>query len=248
MAKKANILSRMNITEISLVHKNARPANPGAFALFHKTQKGDDKMTELEKIQKALDDANAKIEELTKAHKEAVEAKDAEIAKLKGDSEGGEEDVLKALDPKARAVIEKMQAENAELAKNLEVHRKATEGLVAKAEIARIEKTVGAFEALGIDVAKFAPIMKKVEAALDEDETAEVYRVLKAADAQIREKSTLVKEIGGEALTPTDDEKALLNKAEEIRKAEPGLTKEAAYAKALEQNPDLAEAAIGPLN
>ena len=88
--------------------------------------------------------------------------------------------------------------------------------------------------------AEFAPILSKIEKALKDDEWEKLAETLKAADAAIAE-GDLFKEIGrGESPDAGGSNLAKLNaKAEELRKADPKLTSEQAFAKALKENPAL---------
>ena len=92
----------------------------------------------------------------------------------------------------------------------------------------------------GVVPAEFAPILSKIAKALKNEEWEKLAEILKAADKAI-EDGDLFREIGrGESPDAGGSNLVKLNaKAEELRKADPTLTKEQAFTKALKQNPEL---------
>lgn len=152
------------------------------------------------------------------------------------------DDVLKGLTPEARAaVLELKKAADAaaQRAEEAEKVAKAERDARQLAEIRKmVEDELGALP--NVKAETLAPVIKAAREKLSAEEWEAIETVLKAADAAIRQGNLFV--VRGSDGGSSDAYGKLLAKAEEIRKAEPTLTREQAVDKAMLQNPDLAEA------
>jgi DNA repair exonuclease SbcCD ATPase subunit len=223
-------------------------ADPAALAAFN----GATTMT-LEELQKALETAETNLADLKKAqdgHADIVKAKDAEIAKMKGEIDGLKaeiakskektaepDDVFKSLPAAAREAIEKANKDAAEAKDKVEKMQ------TAQAEAEAIAKAKG----FGVaDPDKLGPVLVRVAKGKSTAEDAALIEKAFAGLAEIAKDSKLFKSIGtGTGRETADDPEANLAKAvEDIRKSEPKLTKEQAVAKAMEANPGLYDAFV----
>jgi|GEM_PF-5348016 len=185
---------------------------------------------------KTLDEANAQIADLQKRLTTATNAlvdKDAaltaEIAKNQAPANGElTEEVLKGLPEAVRKRLEQGEADRVALQKAAE--KAETDTAIAKAKELRLADPDKAGAAL-------ARIRKGKSTAEDADLIEGLFR---AAAAQITT-GALFKALGNPADNPTgDDPEAVLKaKAEEIQKAKPTMTAAAAYAEAVDKNPDV---------
>lgn len=178
----------------------------------------------LEKAETERDEAVAKSDELTE-RVEKLEA-DLEKASSKPHNDDDADDLQKSdLPPAWRARIEKMEADqkaaiekaeqDARIAKE-ERDLRVSREFVAKAET---------FQGLSLDAKTFGPVLKSVAEKLSKDEADELDRVLRAADEQIA-KGELFKAFGsGDDARRSSGEDELVRKAEEIRKADPSVSK-----------------------
>ncbi|CAB4130449.1 hypothetical protein UFOVP119_73 [uncultured Caudovirales phage] len=255
----ATDLSDMVIEEISLVDDGA---NEGARVEIVKAlhgarnQAADDEAAfmqsrnteyhmDLESLSKALEDAEAKLTTLEKrasdaeaanvASVEVIKAKDAEIEALKKAAAPAptEEDVLKSLPESVRKRIEKAEAD-----------AKAATDEVAKArDAAETAESIEKARKIGVGDAKVVgPLLRRVaKGQTTAEDAAALEGVLKAAAAAAN--PHLFRSLGSDAAVDGDPEELLKAKATEIQKAK-GVTFEAAYAAAMEQNPSLYSAYI----
>jgi len=164
-----------------------------------------------------------------KAGKETNKQTEGELSK----------ETLEKLDPGVRSLLEKTLAERdqatAKADEALGLAKELKEEKILKEYVEKAED----LPHLPIEVLKFAPIMK----ALGEEhpvEFAEVWRVLKAADAAI-EKSELFKEIGKAGSGESDAEAQVYAKARGMVAKDGELTFDEAVCKVLDDNPELYE-------
>ena len=193
-------------------------------------------------VQKALDDAEAKIDSLTgeveqakaavEKNKAIIAEKDAEIAKLKAGTSGeSDEEVWKsALPASARERIEKMEADSKAAAERIEkMNREKVEGeAIAKAR------------GFGFgDADKVGPMLVRIEKGEATKEDADAIAELLAKAGNIAKNSKLMTSFGDSATSEFegDPEAIVKAKQDEFRKADPSLTAEQAYAKALDAIP-----------
>ena len=164
-----------------------------------------------------------------KAGKETNKQTEGELSK----------ETLEKLDPGVRSLLEKTLAERdqatAKADEALGLAKELKEEKILKEYVEKAED----LPHLPIEVLKFAPIMKAlgVEHPV---EFAEVWRVLKAADAAI-EKSELFKEIGKAGSGESDAEAVVYAKARSMVAKDGDLTLEGAVCKVLDENPELYE-------
>lgn len=124
-----------------------------------------------------------------------------------------------------------VKAEETERVLKAEREERITKEHITKAE---------GYKNLSVEVDKFGPILKKVSEALNKDELAEFDRVLKGADDSLE---GFLKEIGSNAGNEDADDKSAfgqLTKAAEVIAKRDNITKEQAFVKAMDENPDLA--------
>lgn len=178
---------------------------------------------DLEAIEKALEEANEKIEALTKERDEAV---------AKSGTTADPDEVWKSsLAPAVRERIEKMEREAAE---DRALIKKMADN---KAEAVAIEKA----KAFGVgDAEQIGPALARIAKAADEADVALIEDALTKAGKAVKDAS-LFKSAGvnaGNAVNFEGDPEAVVKAAaEEIQKAD-GCTYEVAYTKALERNPE----------
>lgn len=182
-------------------------------------------------VEKSEQDLTAKDEELA--------AKDEQIAKMRPADEEAEDEISKALlekaDPAVKALIEKQQAD---LKRVEEVAKAERDARLEREFISKAES----MPMLNTDKTALGGLLRRISDALSDEDAAEVEKILKAANAQITE-SNIFKSfgVGGADTTVSANVEA---KAEEIRKANPDLTKEQAIAKAYEEDPALLREAM----
>lgn len=182
--------------------------------------------SELVKALKASDVPEAVVKEVEDALTKAAEKAELEKADLP---------------PAVKAALEKAETKEAEaLQKAEEAERIAKEERDNRLNKEFIAKAEG-FEALSIEAPKFGPILKAVHDKLEKADAEEIERVLKAADEQIA-KGELFKEAGRSGgAAPGGAFEEATQKAEDIRKADPKLSKEQALEKAFDADPALQE-------
>lgn len=194
---------------------------------------------DITQLSKALEDAEAKLATLEKRATDAegaLVAKDQEISVLKGKvTEAATEDEILKSAPES---VQKMVAEA------------RASALAAEQEVAKLRDAAEMSEAIAKakdlkfgDPAQVGPLLLRIAKGKSTDDDAKIVETLfKQAGASINT-SELFKskgDGGGDA----DPESILKAKAEEIRKADSAMTPEQAYAKALEQHPELYNAYI----
>lgn len=216
---------------------------------------------DMENLAKALEDAEAKLDTLEKRTSDAeaaladatevIKAKDAEIAELQkgykgkadksadadADDEDEDEDkkVMKSLPEPVRKRLEDFEkrAAEAEVALAKMRDEKDTAEAIAKAKTLNFGKA----EEIG-------PLLMRVSKGTTTQADAEALeRLFKAAGEQGKV-THLFKSIGSDTAVDGDPEVLLKAKADEIRKANSGMTYEQAYAQAMDSNPSLYNAYI----
>lgn len=204
-------------------------------------EKGGTHMPEFKK--EDLPEEAQKFVETIEAAKQAAEEKATELEKRVTDleksksDEGKDEDpVVKAmstLDPAVREVVEKSQRDATEAiakARQLEVEKRDRE----YTDIAK------GFGPLTVKAEEFGPVLRKV-ADDHAEEASEIVRVLQSAAEAVKH-ANILKAQGADASDDEGSAIAKLNaKAAEIRKSDSQLTKEQAFTKASEENPDLVQ-------
>lgn len=257
-------LTEMTIEEISLVDDGANedarvvivkaksghngqaaqggfdPSNPDAAAMAAASIKEFE--MDIETLSKALDDAEAKLAALEKRASDAeaslkdaeevIKSKDDQIAEInKAANPPSDEEVLKGLPESIRKRIE-----------DAEAIAKAAQEDVAKAKAAQEQaEYIAKAKSLGApDADKVGGLLLRVaKGTTTMDDAATLETMLKAANAQ-GQTAALFKALGSDTATDAEPEDMLKAKADEIEKAADGkLTKEQAYAKAVDQNPTL---------
>lgn len=149
-------------------------------------------------------------------------------------------DLAKA-DPATRARIEKAEADAAAAQRRAdEAIAKAQEERDARLSKEFVAKAESDYGNLAVKAEEFGPILKEASEKLSKEAYEALEGVLKASDEQIA-KGKLFEEAGsaGGAPAPDGAYAEAQGKAEDIRKAEPKLTKEQAIAKAFEADPAL---------
>lgn len=229
-----HLLKGLTVTKISLVEEGAD--DEAHIKLFkHKKPQGGTTVMNLEEILKAMkpehkavvEEAIAKAKnEIPEEEKKKLEAAEAEVAKAKKELEDtkselakakpelDEEEVLKSLDPGARALIEKARAQAA-----------AAEVAVAKMRDEAIEAEVIAkartFQGLGTEEAEMKDVLKGLKSK-DEALYTSVCDVLKTAQNLVAT-GDIFKEAGSSRESfsgSSDDAWAKIEKAaEEVAKA-----------------------------
>lgn len=119
------------------------------------------------------------------------------------------------------------RAQAAEEVAKAERNERLTREAIAKAQ---------SFDKLALNPEEFGPVLKRLRETSPED-AAKVEAALAAANEAVT-KGALFAEIGTAGAGPTDAEGKIEKAAQEIRKAEPSLTKEQAFSKALREHPE----------
>lgn len=221
-----------------------KPVNPEAAAMAAASLK--EYHMDIETLSKALEDAEARLETLEKRATDAeaglaeaneiIKAKDAELEtvnKAAGGEEDGpsEEEIIKSLPESIRKRLEDAKVAEEELAK---AKAKAEEDeAIAKAK----ELGVGKAEEIG-------PLLLRVRKGMTTEADATTIETLLKAFSAVSDKSLLFKSMGSDDASDGEPETLLKAKADEIKKANPGLTDAQAYTKATEENPDLYNAYV----
>lgn len=186
-----------------------------------------------------IEELEAKVKKLQEEHDkalEAIEAKDARIAELEKAAKPEEKDEIdkSKLDPETLERIEKMEAQ----AKADREKAAETEAKLRKMEDERQD------EILRADLRKSLPNTPQVDElvpvfkSLSEDEAKILKTKLSAGDAAI---GMGFKDIGRTVRDETDTAAGQIRKlADDIRKADPGLSPEQARVKARRENRELA--------
>jgi hypothetical protein len=198
-----------------------------------KSALADDVRAHLEALEKRASDAEARVTQLEADLKKADDSDQPTDPFEKAMADPAVPEPMKVAmraEREARVAAEKQAADEAEISKR-EREERATASYIAKAQ---------AFEALPVKPEEFGPVLKTLAESAPE-QFAEIERVLRAADEQLRQ-SELFKEKGragvGAGVGAYAEAQA---KAEELRKSDPDLTAEQAFAKVWEDNPELRE-------
>lgn len=251
-----NRLHSIRVKEISLVK---RGANRGAVVILHKSEEAmsDEKKTPIDRAIAGLrgaiaigisgvapdgtvlkDEAakmavvDAALEEVRKAFAEPVEEPAPEP------EPGVEKDldvVLKGLPPEAAVVVKALVAENAQTKAQL-TEAVGKVGAMEAQEAERIAIAKAAVlmgDATAITAPELVPIVKK----LDDKDLAVVGKILKS-NTELVKQLRLFEAVGKPGGAASSDLSAIEARAAEIRKAEPKISKEKAFTKALEENPE----------
>lgn len=192
-----------------------------------------EKDEEIEKIKKALKEKEEQIEKLGKnVPSPAVESAQKCATPVK--KSDGSYEYPENFTKEQIAMLEPILKKNDELEANLakEKAEKIQKEFIAKAE---------EIKNLGINKEELAEILKTVDEKISKEMQEKIFAILKGADAS---SENLFTETGHSEPAPKlDAEKMIDSKVEAIMKSEDGkgLTKEQAYLKALENNPELYE-------
>lgn len=190
--------------------------------------------TEVEKATKEQDTV-AKERDALKKQLEALTKERDDLKKAAGADP--KEDVLKGLPKEIQARLEKAEAESKAMSERLAKMQEQNEIAVA------IEKAAPLVKHLPTNAGDLGPLLYRVEkGATTADDRAAVEKLLKAAN-EIAEQAELTKELGasggGETAGATGTWGEIEKKGQEIRKANPKLTKEQALDQAMVDNPEL---------
>lgn len=179
-------------------------------------------------------DVRTYIEKLEERIAKMEDEKDEMESKDESDEEKDEmekSDVLAKLDPEVRKMVEDAQtrAEQAEAIAKAERDARVTAEFISKAE---------ALSELSVNPTEFGPVLKAAAETLDPEQYAEIERVLKAANEAVAS-AGMWNEFGKTTVTPSTTEAKIDTLAKSLQAQDPALSYEAAYTKALEQNPGL---------
>lgn len=194
MTQKRYRLTKLRLNEISIVDAGADPN--AVVTIFKRDDRsnGGKPMTDLEKMVAQMGEATKTIADLqasvTKANAESA-TKDATIADLqkrlaaaeaaKGSGADDEDPILKAADPLVAAEIVKLRKANAAAAKQLAQ-------LDEEREIKKVAVQITTdMRGLPVKADDFAPILKRAMGAMDEADSKELVRVLKAASNAVED-------------------------------------------------------------
>lgn len=243
MTKPKYRLSKIRLDEISIVDAGA--CSEATVTIFKRADRdnGGKPMTDLEKMVAQLAEASAVIASqqaaITKAATDMA-AKDAEIAEIRKNvakqiAKAGEPDdedaILKAADPLVAAEIVKLRKANAAAAKQLA-------DIAEDGEIRKVAVMVGTdLKGLPVKASDFAPILKRAMGTLDDADSKELLRVLKAASNAVEDamRST---GLPPHLVRKGNAESEIERMAHEKKKAD-GVTFAKAYDDVLQANPAL---------
>lgn len=204
---------------------------------------------DIESLSKALEDAEAKLTTLSKRVDEAegalaeaheiIKAKDAEIDTVRksgaSNDDDAEEAFFKSLPAKVRKRLEDSEA----------IAKAAQAELTAMRD--KAETTEAIAKARGYKIGNpdtVGPLMLRIAKGLTTQADVEVLEAVLKGAGEVTEKSDLFRSMGSDSGSDTDPESILKTKAEEIRKANSGMSFEQAYEKAMVLNPSLYQAYI----
>lgn len=208
---------------------------------------------DLEQLSKALEDAEQKLTDLAKRADDAeaalasaqdvIKAKDAEMAEMKAkkgydmkkEDDEDEDEVMKSLPEAVRKRLEETEAKAKE----------ASEALAKMRQEAETKEAIAKAKDLGFgDAEKVGPLLLRVAKGMTTADDAQAIEQLLKSAGQVSDKSDLFKAVGSDTAVDGDPEAMLKAKAEELRKSNDKLTREQAYALAMDQNPGLYNAYI----
>lgn len=216
------------------------PVNPDAADLAAASLK--EFRMDIETLSKALEDAEAKLTALEKRASDAetalvdaeavIKAKDAEIAEItKAAEPTGDDEIIKSLPESIRKRLEDADAAAKAAAEEVAKMKEQTE----TAEYIAKAKALGAGDADKLG----GLLMRVAKGKTTEEDAATFETMLKAANAQ-GQVAALFKSVGSDSAVDGNPGDLLQAKADEIHKAADGkMTKEQAYAKAMDENPEL---------
>lgn len=142
------------------------------------------------------------------------------------------------LPPEVREYLEKAEREAEALRKKAEeAERIAKAEREARLHREYVEKAAREYSHIA-KAEELGPVLRALDEKLEKADAERLHQWLRAADERI-EKGALFAEFGRNGATPSSAVVKVEAKAEEIRKADPKLTKEQAFARALEANPEL---------
>ena len=256
MPVKEHLLRMDEITFVGLVDKGAnqdadfliykRSTNPteGERSMsdtFDPTKLPEDGKAAWEALEKRATDAETKVGEIEPQLTElTAKVETLEKAQAKPPTE---EDVLKSLDPAARALVEKLQADaESAIAKANEADQiaKATAAKAELTELTAIAKND--LSELEGETGEQAALLQKCKVALDGKDYDRLLGIMKTASNTLKE-SGLLKAIGkdGEGSGDGTAWSAIVAKAGELQKVEAGLTHAQAVSKVMDAEPTLYE-------
>lgn len=233
------ILVAMNELSPQIVEKalaEGFSADTNAAALAEEIIK--ETIMDITQLSKALEDAEAKMEALEKRASDAetaLKAANDTIAKVKAEAkteEPSEEEVLKSLPESIRKKLEAAKENEVALAK-MAADKEEAEAIAKARELKVAEPE------------KVGPMLLRIAKGKSNADDVKLIEGVLKQHAAILNVSPLFKSIGTAAAVEGNPEEILKAKAVEIQKAANGtLTYEAAYAKALEQNPEVYNAYV----
>jgi hypothetical protein len=245
MTQKRYRLTKLRLNEISIVDQGADPN--AVVTIFKRDDRsnGGKPMTDLEKMVAQMKEPTDTIANLqasvTKANADSA-VKDAAIADLtkrlaaaeaaKGSGAADDEDpILKAADPLVAAEIVKLRKANAAAAKQLAQ-------LDEEREIKKVATQIQTdMRGLPVKADEFAPILKRAIGAMDESDSKELLRVLKAASNAV-EDSLRSTGLPAHLVQKSNAEAQIEDLAKAKQKAE-NITFAKAYDQVLAENPAL---------
>lgn len=182
-----------------------------------------------DEITKLMDQAG----QVTDLQKQVNDLKE-QIEKSKGQEDGGEgegEDLFKGMTPEQRAFFKKQQekVEAAEKMAKAEKEARLNKEFIQKA---------AEFDGLAVKAEELGPVLKAASESLSEEQFAKLEEVLKGASNAIKT-GEVFKEVGSGEAGSSSVWDEIQKKAEELRKEDTSLSKEAAETRVLEENPDL---------
>jgi hypothetical protein len=202
---------------------------------------------DLENLSKALEEAEEKLGTLQKRADDAEAAlataqnelatRDTQIAELQKAAapQPTEEDVLKSLPEPVRKRIEETEA-----------RAKAAEDAISKIRAeAELGEAVAKAKSLSLpEPEKMGPLLLRVAKGMTTAEDASTLEAVFKGIVEQGSQAALFKSLGSSAAVDGDPESLLKAKADEIQKANTGMTFEQAYAKAVDSNPALYNAYV----
>lgn len=211
----------------SPMKKSAATLDPAAFA----AQLMKEHSMDIETLQKSLEAAEQRFGDmenaLTQAN-ETIATQAAEIAKLRGKTEGSEEDVLKSLPEAIRKRIEDAETQIAKMRDEQEtresIEKARSLGLAKPEEVGPMLLRVRKNKATDADVQSIETLLKSAVA--------------------VDKQTALFKSLGTTEAVDGEPEAILKAKAVEIQKSNTGMTYEQAYQRAMDENPTLYTAYI----
>ena len=227
-----SVLRRLRVGEGSPVDEGAN--QHAVISLTKRRTQTVAEPTEIEKKLQAAEAALAKAKADAATELAKVKADhEAELKKLAPKVEPTQEEIEKALPASVREDLAKSRTERAELAKRLDDE-------IAKRETAEWVTKAKGYGAIGASPEDLGGLLRKVAKHVTADEMGKLEGVLKAAGEIASKADVLTKTIRKAGGADGSSAEAKIEKrAAEIRKASPDLTREMAYAKALDESPEL---------